>query len=311
VALLPAGSTADRPSTGQPATLGENAAPSTVERRHPKPATIRPAGPVGDEMRERIEHLDRRSAPHRERSAGPTVGRRKRPGASASSSPVGTNGFAERQIQVHRSRPVTRSRRRPAARRQRAATSRPAPSRSLGHLGFVEPADRIAEQLHLVERSGRRRLSRSSGRSVGGAQRSTGRARWCASRTAGVEVGAGGARRAQQHWGATGGAREAEREERRRALVEVHVQSDAVVARQRERERPPSGSRAARQASVTPWRAHSSTNVAGEGGGSITSHEAAGHAEDASVVADFRLRARLHPGWFVVGCRCRSWCPGP
>ena len=53
----------------------------------------------------------------------------------------------------------------------------------------------------------------------------------------GMEVRRGGARRAQQDRGATGCLAEPEGEERRRSLVEVDVQPDAIVGREGERER--------------------------------------------------------------------------
>ena len=58
-----------------------------------------------------------------------------------------------------------------------------------------------------------------------------------------VEVGTGGPRGAHEERRATGRPRQAQREERRRAFVEMHVDADAVVGCQREGEgrRPGAG----------------------------------------------------------------------
>ena len=211
-------------STGQPATSAKR---STVSgwTPAPQPATTSPPRPVGHEMRERVEQLDRRCA-HAGRVARP----RPVVGAAGRVDELVAGGhqrLAERQVEVHRPGRRTAARRPTARGRQRRASAAPAPGRSVGHSGVVEPAHRVAEELHLVDGLPRAGVAQL-GRAVGGAhdQRDAAVVRL---EHRGVEVRGRGARRAQHdHGTARSPAASAEGEERRRALVEVHVHAGSA-----------------------------------------------------------------------------------
>ena len=212
-------------------------------------------GPVGHEVRERVEHLDRGC---RTPGACAVHGRSsERPGASTSVVTRRHERLAERQVEVHRpgGRPERLGHR---PRRERAPLGTDTGSIARARR-LVEPAHRVAVQLHLVDGLPRAGVAQL-GRPVGGAHdhRDPPVVRLEHRR---VEVRRRGARRAQQRRRASGRARDAESEERRRPLVE-----DARAHGRGRRRASASASGAdrepgARHASVTPWRTHSSTSV--------------------------------------------------
>ena len=271
-------------STGQPATSanrssGRRADAGTPARHH------EPPWPVGDEVRERVEHLDRRRA-HARCVRGPRTA-------------VGATGrvdqlvarrhqrLAERQVQVDRARPgaPTASATEREASARHAAPDAGAVGRARRPRGTTAPRRRRASA---GRRSGRRRCraaradgrrcTRSSG-PVRGALRgprdgsSRPRCPTCTAR----------ARDARSRRARPSG------EERGRALVEeargAGSRSSPASASASGAERDPG----ARQASVTPWRAHSSTSVRAK---AVVASRVMGGCLRGE--RDVVLRARLH-----------------
>ena len=244
-------------STGQPGDLGEAQHASTAARRHPSPR--RRGRAAGRPTRWA-------SASSISTDGARTPGARRGPRTA-----VGTTGRVDQRR--HRSAPAARgtagsgapgpaggpSASANACATPTRATPRPTPGRSLGTLGLVEPAHRVAEQLHLVDglarrrcraaRAGGRRCRRSAAR-VRGALRAprggSSRRRYptCTARLP------GGPTRAR------GRARRTTPTARRGARA-ARMRSSPASASASGAEREPG----ARHASVTPWRTHSSTSV--------------------------------------------------
>ena len=220
---------------------------------------------VGHEMGEGVEHLDRRCTCSRHvRGPRPIV----RPTDRLDQLLAGGNQrLTEREVEMHRPRGGTeRLRRSPS--RERAPLGRDTGA-IVGHAGLVKPTHRIAVQLHLVDGLAHAGVAQF-GRAIGGAhdQRDATVVRLQHRR---VKVRRGRSRGGQHQGWTTGRACDAEGEERSGAFVEVHVEPDPFVGRERQRERGRARSR--RQARVGDAVARPFVDErAGEGGRRVAGH---------------------------------------
>ncbi len=217
-------------STGQPA-ASANASTVDGSTPAPQPASTTPRGGAADQVGERLDHRGRRCA-HTRRARRPgTVVRAT--GRVDERRARGDQRLPERQVEVHRSRRraergVHRARReRPPRRADTVAVFRRA--------GIAVPAHRVAVELGLVHGLPRAGVA-ELGRAVGGAHDHRHAPVVCLEHR-GMEVRGGRARRAEDDRRHPRRLRDPQRGERRRTLVEMHVDGDAIVARQCERER--------------------------------------------------------------------------
>ena len=168
----------------------------------------------------------------------------ERPGASTSGEPVGTSGSRNGRLQC--TGPAGGPSASATVRAAIARHAAPAPSWSSG-----TPASQNQRTASPYSFTWSMVCPAPVSRSSGGrsaVQTINGTRAWCASRTAGWKFAAAVPDVQRTTAGRPDAFAEPEREERRRALVEVHVETDPVVAGQRERER--GGARSGREARV-------------------------------------------------------------
>ena len=233
-------------STGQPAALDEPLDRRRTDTPRPHPATTTPRGCARTNATSVADDVGVRCRCVRARVVDP----RRAVGASRRLDEWRARRderLAEREVEVHRAR--RRSRARGPRHGPRADASRaPAPGASSGGPGSCGPAQRVAVEVALLRRSGRRRR-RGAPAGDRRCRRRAAPAPWCASSTAAWQERGRGPRRAHEHGRSAGRPRRARarsppptvrrRGRARDAVRRVRARARAASTATRERRRHP------------------------------------------------------------------------